>query len=48
MVEWLTLPFKEMKEGKGKKALLLLCYVNEFVMSFCLCGKNRNFDDYVL
>lgn len=46
MVEWLTLPFKAMKEGKGKKALLLLCYVNEFVMF--LCGRNRNFDYYVL
>lgn len=39
MVKWLTLPFKEMKEGKGKKALLLLCYVNEFVMSFCFVWK---------
>lgn len=46
MVEWLNLPFKEMKEGKQKKSLLLLYYINDFWMS--LCGKNRNFDDSVL
>lgn len=37
-----------MKERKGgKKLLLFLCYINEFVLSFCLCAENRNFDDHV-